>query len=114
VGACDSRLAIAVAWAAFLNQSSAMTGPFARYVRWTNALVSGLNPIGAPKLVGLFDTLLFMCFWGFIVYGFRLFKPAAAITQWFEDSWFFLVLGSVIMFSMYRFCRNFLDARTGG
>jgi len=90
-----------------------MRDPFASYVRWTNSLVSESRNLFAPRLEICIDLIVLACFWWLVVLVFRFVSPLANIAQWIEEEWFFLVLGSLFLFTMYRFCRMFLDTKTG-
>jgi hypothetical protein len=45
--------------------------------------------------------------------GMGLIAPGSAITIWLQRNWLWLAGAALVAFSIYTFCRNVMDVKTG-
>ena len=90
-----------------------MKDPLLPLVRWSNSMVRRWGVFAGPKLLALIGLLVLGAFWGLLTLGLETLAPAAALTKWLTANWPLMMGATGILFSLYWFCRNAFDIKTG-
>jgi hypothetical protein len=90
-----------------------MKDPLVPLARWANSIMGRWGSLVGDKVITLVTVPIFAASWIGLYLAFKAIAPNAGTTRWLGANWPVIVAGTVILFAVYWFVRNFFDAKTG-